>query len=109
MPILANFLLSVFTAIATWLAKYLTQKIAVAVAVIVVLTALFVALYAGLNALISSALVGAFSIHPMFGVGVSVVISSHTSTLISTYFTFWSAVELYKWKVNVMQVWSKTI
>lgn len=109
MPILGNLLFNVFVAIAAWLAKYLTQKIAVALALITVVTAFFVALYASLNSIISAALVGAASIHPMFGAGVAVVISPHIGALISSYLTFWSLVELYKWKVNIVQLWSRTI
>jgi hypothetical protein len=109
MPLLATFLFNVFAAFAAWLAKYLTQKIAVALALIAVVTALFAALYFGLRAAISAALVGAASLHPMFAAGVSVVISPHTSALITAYLTFWALVELYKWKVNIVQLWSRTI
>ena len=45
----------------------------------------------------------------MFGAGVSMVISPHSAALISSYITFWSLVELYKWKVNIVQLWSRTI
>ena len=109
MPILANFLLSLFTGIATCLAKYLTQKVAVALALIAVVTGLFVGLYASLNTLISAGLSAVASFHPMFGVGVAMVISPHTASLISSYVTFWSLVELYKWKVNIISLWSRTI
>lgn len=109
MPILANFLLSLFTGLATWVAKYLTQKIAVAVALITIVTALFVGLYASLNALIGAGLNAVASFHPMFGVGVAMVISPHSASLISSYVTFWSLVELYKWKVNIISIWTRTI
>jgi len=109
MPVLANFLLSIFGGFVAWLAKFLTQKIAVATAIITLVTVLFVALYAALRTAISAAVVGAGSIHPMFGAGVSMVVSPHSASLISSYVVFWSLVELYKWKVNLLSVWSKTI
>jgi len=109
MPILANFLLSVFTGFATWLAKYLTQKIAVTVAIVAIVTALFVGLYVATRAAIAAAISGVGSVHPMFGAGVAMVISPHAAALVSSYITFWSLVELYKWKVGIMQLWSKTI
>jgi len=109
MPLLATFLFNVFSGLVVWLAKFLTQKVAVAAALIVVVTALFVALYVSLRAAISAAIVGAGSLHPMFAVGVSVVVSPHTAALISSYMTFWALVELYKWKVNILQLWSRTI
>lgn len=106
---LANFLLSVFGGFATWLAKYVTQKMAVAAAIITIVTVLFVALYTALRAVIAAAVVGAGSIHPMFGAGVSMVVSPHSASLISSYVVFWSLVELYKWKVNIVSLWSRTI
>lgn len=109
MPLLAQFLWTVFGGFVTWLAKFLTQKVAVAVVLVGVAIALFTVLYAALRALISSALVGVAGIHPMFSAGISIVISPHSATLLASYVTFWSAVELYKWKVNLLQLWSKTI
>ena len=109
MPILGTFLFNVFSAFAAWLAKYLTQKIAVTVAIVAIVTALFVGLYAATRLAISAALSGVGGLHPMFAAGVSMVISPHAASLISSYITFWSLVELYKWKVNIIQLWSRTI
>lgn len=109
MPMLATLLFNIFAGFATWLAKYLTQKVAVTVAMVAILTALFAALYFGARQLISGALAGAYSFDPMFGAGIAMVISPHSAALISGYITFWSLVELYKWKVNILQLWSRTI
>jgi hypothetical protein len=109
MPLLGNLLFSFFTAVATWLAKYITQKMAVTIALVAVVTALFVALYAALRVALTAAFAGASNIHPMFGAGVAIVISPHTASLVSSYITFWSLAELYKWKVNIIQLWSRTI
>jgi len=109
MPLLAAFLFNVFSGLVTWLAKFLTQKVAVAAALIAIVVVLFSVLYAAMRAAMSAAFVGAGSLHPMFAVGVSMVVSPHTAALISSYLTFWSLVELYKWKVNIMQIWSRTI
>ena len=109
MPIFAGFLFNIFAGLATWLAKYITQKMAVAMAIVSILTVMFVALYAGLRLAISAALTSAVAIHPMFAAGVSMVISPHSASLISSYIVFWSLVELYKWKVNIIQLWSRTI
>ena len=109
MPIFATFLFNVFAAFAGWLAKYLTQKVAVTVAMSAILTALFAALYIAAKKIIGEALAVATSFDPMFGAGIGMVISPHSAALVSGYITFWSLVELYKWKVNLMQLWSRTI
>ena len=109
MPLLATLLFNVFSGLVVWLAKFLTQKVAVALALIAVVVVLFAALYGAMRAAMSAALIGAGSLHPMFAVGVSVVVSPHTASLITSYLTFWALVELYKWKVNILQLWSRTI
>lgn len=109
MPILANFLLSVFSGFAAWLAKYLTQKVAVTVAIVAIATALFVGMYVTMRIVVSAAIGGAYSFSPMFGAGIAMVISPRTAGLLSSYVLFWSACELYKWKVNLVQLWTKTI
>ncbi|HJV02753.1 MAG TPA: DUF5455 family protein [Burkholderiaceae bacterium] len=109
MPVLGTLLFNIFTGIVAWLAKYLTQKVAVTVAIIAIVTVLFVGLYTATRAAIAAALAGVGALHPMFGAGVAMVISPHSGALISSYITFWSLVELYKWKVNIMQLWSRTI
>lgn len=109
MPLLAQFLWTVFGSFVTWLAKFLTQRIAIAVVLTGVATALFIALYLALRSLISGALVSVAGIHPMFSAGIAIVISPHSAALLASYITFWSVVELYKWKVNLLQLWTRTI
>ncbi|MGO4378013.1 DUF5455 family protein [Pseudoduganella sp. RAF19] len=109
MPLLGTFLFNVFAAFAAWLAKYLTQKVAVTVAMAGILTAMFAALYLAARTAIGQALSVAAGFDPMFGAGVGMVISPHSAALISGYITFWSLAELYKWKVNILQLWSRTI
>ena len=109
MPLLAQFLWTVFGGAVQWLAKFLTQKIAIAVVLTGIAVGFFIALYLALRSVISAAMVGVAGIHPMFSAGISIVISPHSATLIASYVTFWSAVELYKWKVNLLQLWSRTI
>lgn len=109
MPILGNLLFNIFVGIAAWLAKFLGQKIAVTLAIVVLLTGLFAALYMAGRGLVSAAIAGAAGVSPMFGAGVAVVIPPNSAALLSSYVTFWSACELYKWKVNIIQLWSRTI
>lgn len=109
MPILGNLLFNIFVGFATWLAKYLTQKVAVTLAIVTLCTGLFIVLYAAARGLVSTALGAAYSFSPMFGAGVAMVISPHTASLLSSYVLFWSACELYKWKVNIIQLWTRTI
>jgi hypothetical protein len=109
MPLLGTFLFNVFSALAAWLVKYITQKMAVALALIALVTTLLVALYAGLRLAVTAAMAGAASMHPMFAAGVAVVISPETQQCITGYLTMWSLCELYKWKFNIMQLWSRTI
>ena len=109
MPALAAMLLTIVTEFAAWLAKFITQKVAVALAIVAVCGALFIALYASLNAAIATGVTSLDGVHPMFGVGLAMVISPHTAALFSSYITFWMLVELYKWKVSLVSVWSRTI
>jgi hypothetical protein len=109
MPLLATFLFNVFSAFAVWLAKYLTQKVAVTIAIVTVVTLLFTAFYYAARTIIIAGFAGAATVSPMFAVGISIVISPHSASLVSSYITFWSVVELYKWKVNIIQLWSRTI
>jgi len=37
------------------------------------------------------------------------IVSPRVATLLSSYMTFWLLVELYKWKLNVVQLWARTI
>lgn len=109
MPLLAQFLWTVFGGAVQWLAKFLTQKIAIAAVLTGIAIGFFIALFLALRTLISGALVGVAGIHPMFSAGISIVISPHSAALLASYITFWSAVELYKWKVNLLQLWTRTI
>lgn len=109
MPLLGTLLVNIFTGLAAWLAKYLTQKVAVALALIAVTTGFYVALYAALRAAVHGAMVGLGAVHPMFAVGLSVVISPATQQFLTGYLTLWSVCELYKWKFSIMQLWSRTI
>lgn len=109
MPLLAQFLWTVFGGAVQWLAKFLTQKVAIAVVLLGIAGVFFSLLFTALQTLVSGALVAVAGIHPMFSAGISMVISSHSATLLASYITFWSAVELYKWKVNLLQLWSRTI
>lgn len=108
MPALAAMLLTIVTEFVAWLAKFLTQKVALALVIVAVCGALFVALYASLSAVISAGVTSLDGVHPMFGVGLSMVISQHSAALFSSYITFWMLVELYKWKVSLVAVWSRT-
>lgn len=109
MPVLATMLLNIFVGFIEWLAKFISQKVAVALALVTVLTLLFTALYASLNVVIASAMISLDGVHPMFGVGIAMIISPHAAALFASYITFWSVIELYKWKVSLVSVWSRTI
>jgi len=109
MPLLAQFLLTIFGGAVQWLAKFLTQKVAIAIVLAGIASGFFIALYLALRSVIAGALVSIAGIHPMFSAGISLVISPHSAALLASYITFWSAVELYKWKVNLLQLWSRTI
>lgn len=109
MPALATMLLNIFIGLVEWLAKFITQKVAVALAIVTVLTLLFGGLYASLNLFIGSAISSLDGVHPMFGVGMAMIISPHASALVTSYIAFWALVELYKWKVSLVSVWSRTI
>lgn len=109
MPIFANFLYSFFAGIVAWLAKYLTQKVAVTVSIISVLSVIYVAFYVSFRSLMSLAFAGAFSFSPTFGAGISVVIPPRSANLLASYFVFWAACELFKWKFSIVQLWSRTI
>ncbi len=108
MPKLAMLLVTLVTEFVAWLAKYLSQKVAVAVTLTAVLTGLFVAVYVGMNSAISSSVAFLDGVHPMFGVGIAMVISPHASALLTSYLAFWALIELYKWKVNILSIWSKS-
>lgn len=109
MPLLGTLLFDIFAGIAAWLVKYVTQKMAVALALIAIITTLLVGIFAALRLAVAGAMIGAASMHPMFAAGVSVVISPATQQAVTGYLTMWSLCELYKWKFNIAQLWSRTI
>jgi hypothetical protein len=109
MPLLAALLVNLITGLAGWLLTWLTQKVAVAAAISVVLTAVIVGIFIAARAALQGAGALAGNVHPMFGAGVSMVISPRAAALISSYIAFWMLVELYKWKVNLIQLWARTI
>lgn len=107
MPALASFLWTVFGGAVQWLLKFLTEKVAIAAVLIATAIGLFSVLYSAFRVLISGALVGVAGIHPMFSAGVALVISPHSASLLASYILFWSTVELYKWKVNILELMSR--
>ncbi len=109
MPLLAGLLLNFFTGFIAFLARYFSQKVLVASAITAVMAVMFIALYVAMRETLDLATMGASQIHPMFGAGVEMVISARSASLIATYITFWAACELYKWKIALVSVWSKTI
>jgi len=109
MPLLGALFVNLVGAFATWLVRFFTQKVAVATAISVLLGALILSLFIAAKATLAG--LGAFAgnIHPQFGAGVSMIISPRVATLVTSYITFWILVELYKWKVNLLQLWARTI
>ncbi len=109
MPLLGALLVNILGVVAGWLAKYFTQKVAVTVVVLAQLVILYAALFSlGRGALWS---VGVLSnaISPMFGAGVSMVITPRVSGMLGSWFSFWVAKELFKWRLHVVQLWGRTI
>lgn len=109
MPLLGALFINLMSGLAMFLVKYVSQKVAVATAVSLVLGALMLALWAAARIALAGASAAATNIHPMFGAGIAMIVSPRTATLLSAYMTFWLVVELYKWKLNVVQLWSRTI
>lgn len=105
MPYLAAMIVNIVTGIATWLLKFFSQRMAFWGASAAVLIAMSVAVYVSLRFAMSSAVNFAASYHPMFGVGVSMVISPQTAGLLTTYLAFWSGIELYKFKKSMTLFW----
>ncbi|MYM85037.1 hypothetical protein GTP44_24205 [Duganella sp. FT50W] len=81
MPLLAQFLWTVFGGAVQWLAKFLTQKVAIAVVLIGIATALFIALYLALRTLISGALVSVSGTRPL-NVAVSRIFAGMTCVIL---------------------------
>lgn len=109
MPILGTLLFNLITGVVAFLAKYVTQKIAVALSISTVLGALILSIFVAMRSTLQLAAGLAADLHPMFGAGVSMIISPRVASLLGSYITFWVLVEMYKWKVNLMQLWARTI
>lgn len=109
MPILGALFINLLSSLAVFLVKFVSQKVAVATAVSVVLAGIMLALWVAARAALAAAGAGASAVHPMFGAGIAMIISPRVATLLSSYMTFWLVVELYKWKLNVVQLWARTI
>jgi hypothetical protein len=109
MPLLAGMLANMAAAFATWLLKYFTQKVAFTVASIAIVTALSAALFVALRVAMNGAVYVANDFHPMFGVGVSMVISPRVAALLTGYVAFYSLVELYKWKMKMTLFWGSKL
>ncbi|CAL61693.1 conserved hypothetical protein; putative membrane protein [Herminiimonas arsenicoxydans] len=109
MPLLGVLFVNLVGSFATWLVQFFTQKVAVATAISLLLGALILGLFIATRAALSGLGSMAGSVHPMFGAGISMIISPRVAALLTTYMAFWVTVELYKWKVNLLQLWARTI
>lgn len=109
MPALGALLYNIFAGIVAYFVKYLTQKTAFALALVTLASGLMAAIYLALRTALYLAMAGVGNVHPMFAVGIGVVISPTTQQFITAYFILYSACELYKWKFNIMQLWARTI
>ena len=109
MPLLAGMLANMAVAVATWLLKWFSQKVAFSLASLAIVGALSAALYLSFRLAVSGAVFVASDLHPMFGVGVSMVLSPRTSSLLTAYVAFYSLVELYKWKMRMTLFWGSKL
>lgn len=109
MPLLGELLFNLFTGLVTVFVRYVSQKVAITLVLVAMLTTMFVALFLAVRTALAAAVVSVSGIHPMFATGISMVIPQSSASLISSYLLFWSMCELYKWKFNMMQLWSRTI
>ncbi len=109
MPLLGALLVDMLGVIAGWLAKYLTQKVAVALAVIAQLVLLYAALFGAARVLLSEVATVSNAVSPMFGAGVSMVITPRVSGMLSSWLTFWVAKELFKWRLHIVQLWGRVL
>ena len=109
MPLFIGLIMEFVFAFATWLATYFTQKVAVTTALVAIVLAMMVALFTAFHTVLflCAGVVNSYS--PMFGAGVQMIISPRISSLLSSYLGFWIVVELYKWKLNLVQLWARTI
>ncbi|WP_293779266.1 DUF5455 family protein [uncultured Oxalicibacterium sp.] len=109
MPLFSILFVNVVASFAGWLVKFFSQKVAIATAISIILGSLIVGLFIAAKAALGSLPVLAGQLHPMFGAGVGMVIPPRVAGLLTAYISFWVLVELYKWKVNILQLWARTI
>lgn len=109
MPALAALLLNIVGGFIGFLLKYFTQKVVVAALIGAFVVGLFYGLMGIFSGVIGSAISGAGSVHPMFGAGVSMVISPNTASLLSSYFVFYALCEVYKYKCALVALWTKQL
>lgn len=109
MPLLAAMLVNMAVAFATWLLKYFSQKLAFTLASLAVVGAMAAALYVAIRVAMNGAIYVASDFHPMFGVGISMVLSPRTASLLTAYVSFFSLVELYKWKMKMTLFWGSKL
>lgn len=109
MPALAALLLNLVGGFIGFLLKYFSQKVVITGLIISFSVSFFYVFMGLFTAAINSAITGASDLHPMFGVGVAMVISPNTASLLSAYFLFYGLCELYKFKVSMVQLWTKSI
>lgn len=107
--LLGGFFVNVFGSFVAWLLKFFTQKVAVSIGLVALSMAMFGALFYAMRAALALVSFGASAVHPMFGVGVSMVISPRAASYLSSYLIFWSACEVFKWRLHVTQLWSRVI
>lgn len=108
MPALAALLLNLVGGFIGFLLKYFTQKAIVAGLIVTFVMSLFFGFMSTFTGVINSAIVGAGALHPMFGAGVAMAIPPQSASLLSAYFVFYGLCEVYKYKVSLVALWSKT-
>lgn len=109
MPALAALLLNIVGGFIGFLLKYFSQKLVIATLISAFVVGLFFGFMGIFTGVINSAIGGAGSVHPMFGAGVSMVISSNTASLLSSYFVFYALCEVYKYKCALVALWTKQL
>lgn len=109
MPLLGALLINLFGGLAAYLAQFFTQKVAVATAISLLLGSLLVGVYVTLRAALAAVTGAAANIHPMFGAGVQMIVGATGPGLLTSYIALWVGMELYKWKLTIVQLWARTI
>ncbi|MDO8035068.1 DUF5455 family protein [Janthinobacterium sp. SUN128] len=108
MPALAALLVNLVVGFIGFLLKYFTQKVVVAGLIVTFVVSMFYGFMSTFTGVINSAIVGAGSVHPMFGAGVAMAVPPQTASLLSAYFVFYGLCEVYKYKLALVALWSKT-